>query len=159
MQHYFLIDADHFQFYLEDISIDHDTSILWDEDELLGNPPLAVLDGLLAIGTVRWGQQTKVGVELRQQPPTEIDETQWEQIAEASIMTRAGVLKLITPEGDDQLAPQIEVSPGTYRVRIYYGNLSSVQDELAPQGDDTYYLVLWFDSYVPPRILKPLAGA
>ncbi len=157
MQQRFSIDTDHFQFYLEDISMVHDTNVLW--DNAIGNQQLAVLGGLVAIATARWGQNTSVILELRQQPPATSDDTQWEQIAEASIETISGMLSLTTPEGDVHQAPQIAVVPGSYRVRVYYGNLSSVQDELAPQGADVYQLTIWPDRLVHPSLLKPIEDA
>jgi hypothetical protein len=51
MRYEFRLDTDHFQFYLEDLAIAHDTSLLWSAPVVDGQ--LDVLDGLLAIGTVR----------------------------------------------------------------------------------------------------------
>ena len=51
MRYTFRLDADHFQFYFEDRAIAHDTSLLWSTSVVDGR--LDVLDGLLAIGTVR----------------------------------------------------------------------------------------------------------
>lgn len=135
----FQLDADHFQFYLEDLAIEHDTSLLWDAT---ADPLLQMQDGLIAIGTARWGLHTSVTIEVHQQPPHEDGEA-WEHMREARLRTISGHVHLTAPEVDHHTAPVIPLAPGIYNVRAFYGNLSSVQDELAPHGNDHYKLVLW----------------
>lgn len=51
-------------------------------------------------------------------------------------------------------AARVTVNPGTYRVRIYYGALDSV-DEFRLDGDDHYRVVLWLDANkIEPKIFK-----
>lgn len=152
MHNSFRLNADHFQFYLEDRTIAHDTSLLWSAAILDGR--LDVLDGLLAIGTARYGQDTAVMIDRQEQPPPVADFDTWEVVIEASIRTISGELCLTTPEGDDSQAPTIPIPPGSYRVRIHYGQLHSVTDELAPHGADTYRLIIWPSEPSGSRILK-----
>ena len=142
IQQTFQLHTDHFQFYLEDLGIEHDTSHLWhDRTEHL----LQSLDGLLAIGTARWGLNTSITIQIQHQAPQDTDLTIWEHIREAHLRTISGNLRLTTPEGDPHQAPVIPITPGIYMVRVYYGNMSAVSDELAPEGADHYKLIVWPD--------------
>ena len=152
MHNSFRLNADHFQFYLEDCTIAHDTSLLWTAAFLDGQ--LDVLDGLIAIGIARYGQDTAVTIEHQELPPPTGDFEMWDVVAEASIRTVSGELRLTTPEGDDTQAPILPTLPGSYRVRIYYGHLYNIMDELAPHGPDTYRLIIWPSEPSEPQILK-----
>lgn len=136
----FQLDTEHFQFYREDLVIDHDTSLLWSNQ---ADQQLDSLDGLLAIATARWGLDTAVSIQLRQLAPNIIDENGQDHTSAASIGTISGSLHLTTPQGETSQAPFIPITPGAYSVRVYYINLNSVLDELAPHGQDCYKLVLW----------------
>jgi hypothetical protein len=152
MHNTFRLNTDHFQFYLEDRAIAHDASLLWTSPIVDGR--LDVLDGFIAIGTARWGRDTAVTIERQEQPPPADDVDSWDVVAEASIRTISGKVHLTTPEGDDAQAPAIPLPSGSYRVRVYYGQLQSVADELAPHGADTYRLLIWPSEPSGPRILK-----
>jgi hypothetical protein len=152
MRYELRLDTDHFQFYLEDRAIAHDTSQLWTAPVVDGR--LDALDGLLAIGTARWGQDTPVIIEQQHQLPISDDLDNWDVVVEASIRTISGELCLTTPEGDDAQALAIPFPPGSYRVRVYYSQLQSVTDELAPHGVDSYRLLIWPSELSSPRILK-----
>ena len=152
MRYTFRLDTDHFQFYFEDRAIAHDTSLLWSTPVVDGR--LDVLDGLLAIGTARWGRDTPVTVEYQYQPPASDDLESWDLVAEASLRTISGQVCLTAPEGDDALAPIIPIPAGWYRVRVYYGKLQSVTDELAPHGVDSYHLLIWSSEPSEARLLR-----
>ena len=140
MKYSFQLDTDHFQFYLEDLALEHDASLLWSD---LADPQLDSLDGLLAIATMRWGLDTAVTIELQQSVPDDTDAEIWDLIRNAYIRTVSGKLHVTTPEGQVSQAPFISIMPGIYNVRVYYGGFNSVLDELALQGEDKYKLTLW----------------
>jgi hypothetical protein len=48
-------------------------------------------------------------------------------------------------------AARIEVSPGSYRARLYYGNLDAL-------SDDHYKVVLWLAAPGPLKVLKQRAN-
>ena len=55
-------------------------------------------------------------------------------------------------------APRIEVIPGSYRARIYYGNLGSpANDGLASR--EYYKIFLWSAAPCRPRVLKQRKAA
>ena len=98
--------------------------------------------------------QLAQAIEREHQLPIADDVDGWDVVAEASIRTISGKLRLTTPEGDDAQAPAIPIPPGSYRVRVYYGQLHSVVDELAPHGADIYRLLIWPAEPSSPRMLK-----
>jgi hypothetical protein len=148
----FAIQGDHFQFYLEDVRSQADTSTIWDDDAL--TRMLATGPGLLAVRTARYGGAVRVVVEVRATRPEE-PLTAWDRVVEASIEVPSGELILSAPEaaGAPDL-PRLTVPPGSYRALACYGGLDSVQDEEAKVGADHYRIVLWPGPATRPAVLK-----
>jgi len=73
----FTIQTDHYQFFLEDSLAAVETPDLWDADAL--RAMVGVADGLIAVGTVRYGGETHVVVEVRTDSPP-LDRDVWDQI-------------------------------------------------------------------------------
>jgi hypothetical protein len=73
-------------------------------------------------------------------PDAEIDA--WDQVNECTLQVPSGCI-IVYGIGDD-LTPErrIVVEPGSYRARIYYGNLDSLAAE-SPEGHERYRIVLW----------------
>lgn len=138
--------ADYNQFYLGDASFQADTAApdFWSADafarKLAISPP-----GLIGVGTVRY-DTVPVVVEVHSTPPME-KQGQWDHVVEASLELPSGRLVIdgctsYRPE----TSPHIELSPGTYRVRICYAGQDTVDE-------DWYRVVLWPHSpYEAPRI-------
>ena len=136
----FELFADYFQFYLQDEQSQGDLSNSWTEKAV--SDMLAVAPGV-GVGTVR-NMDVPVEVEvLDSQPNDDFDE--WHHVTEASleVPSRHIIIAGCTDYLPD--AARITVNPGTYRVRIYYGALDSV-DELRLDGNDHYRLALWIDA-------------
>ena len=146
----FELFADYFQFYLQDEQSQGDLSNSWTEKAV--SDMLAVAPGVIGVGTVR-NMDVPVEVEvLDSQPNDDFDE--WDHVTEASLDVPSG--HIIIAGCTDYLpdAARITVNPGTYRVRIYYGALDSV-DELRLDGTDHYRLALWIDANkIKPKVLK-----
>ena len=150
MKQQFELFADYFQFYLQDEQSLGDLSNSWTEKAV--SDMLAVAPGVIGVGTVR-NMDLPVEVEvLDAQPDDNFDE--WDHVTEASFDVPSG--HIIIAGCTDYLpdAARIIVNPGTYKVRIYYGALDSV-DELRLDGDDHYRLALWIDANkIEPKVLK-----
>lgn len=116
---------------------------------------IAASAGAVIIGTVR-RVAVPVTVNLRADEPAE-SEKAWDHIAEASIHTATGIIRLadVTSPSDD--APSITISPGAYRVRVYSGGFDTLSED-GLDGDDHYRLVLWPASAQPPRVVKRYPG-
>ena len=151
-QHDFSIDTDHFQFYLEDCQHSDAEYNLW----LHAFIPeiLDVYDGGLAIGTARWGLQTRVSVVILEEAPDDASLSDWDRVVEASVECRSGCICIASPESGSHEETRMKIAPGWYRVRICWGNIQSVDDELEPTGEDQYVLFLWTASYALPSIIQ-----
>lgn len=142
--------ADYFQFYLQDEQSEGDLSNSWTEKAV--SDMLAIAPSVIGVGTVR-NMDVPVEVEvLDSQPNDNFDD--WDHVTEASLDVPSG--HIIIAGCTDYLpdAARIIVNPGTYKVRIYYGALDSV-DELQLDGNDHYRVVLWLDTNkIDPKVLK-----
>ncbi|HEY0736465.1 MAG TPA: hypothetical protein VGD69_16235 [Herpetosiphonaceae bacterium] len=152
MRYQFTIDADHFQFYLEDDTIERDTSLLWSDQA--HKDRLDVLPGLIAVATERFGGKVAVAIEVVPSEPIDPGFAAWDHVVECCLEVEAERVLLTSAESDISNAPEVPLPPGTYRARVYYGNLDSVSDELDLQGDDHYRIVLWPGAPMEPRVLK-----
>lgn len=136
-QHFELF-ADYFQFYLQDEYVKGDLSDSWTEEAV--RRLLALAPGTIGVGTVR-NMQVSVEVEVCDVPPDD-DPDLWDQVNECSIEVQSGRIVIAGCTDYFPDARRLEVRPGTYRARIYYGDLDTLsQDGLA--GDDHYRVVLW----------------
>lgn len=149
MKYEFSIFADYFQFYLEDDNSETDTSMIWTEQAI--NDLVAVAPGFVAIGTVR-NMDVPVEVEIIASEPTE-DLEQWDHVTECSVSVSSGRLVVIGCTDYREEAVRIELTPDTYRVRIYYGDLDTLSLN-GLDGDDHYRIVMWPGENLPPRVVK-----
>lgn len=134
----FNLFADYFQFYLQDEAANGDLSDAWTEEAVARL--LAVAPGAVGIGTVR-NMEVPVSLEIfASEPP--VDVAAYDHIVEGPLSV--GSKKLVIAGCTDYYpeAARVDVTPGSYRVRVCYSGLNSLsQDGL--EGDDHYHLQLW----------------
>ncbi len=149
-EHHFQLFADYFQFYLQDGEADGDLSASWTDEAV--QCLLALAPGTIGVGTVR-DTDVPVTVEVRDEAPVESDYSPWDQINEGSIEVPSG--RLVVAGCTDYFpdAARVLITPGTYRARIYYGQLDSLRED-GLEGDDHYRVVLWPAPTSPRRLLK-----
>jgi hypothetical protein len=134
------------QFYVMDESTEYDPD--WTTEA--GVRLLAKNTGILGIGTVRTDAYVRVILEITSAKPKDDDFDAWDQVNECSLSIASGKL-IVTGIGDElSQVPRIHVRPGSYRCRIYYGNLASVSTDKL-EGNDHYKLVLWKSA--PSRLI------
>lgn len=146
----FQLFADYFQFYLEnDSGAETDRSSLWTPEAVKNL--LAVSPGVIGIGTVR-NMTVPVTVEILDGEPME-DTGAWDQVSECSLEVPSG--RIVVYGCTDYLpdAARINVTPGIYKARIYYGKLAALSED-GLQGEDHYTVVVWQGSQIPARIIK-----
>jgi len=151
MKQQFELFADYHLFYLQDEQSEKDLSNSWTEQAV--SDMLAVAPGVIGVGTV-WNMDVPVEVEVLDSQPND-NFNEWDHVTEASLEVPSG--RIIIAGCTDYLpdAARITVQPGTYKVRIYYGALDSVDEELGLDGDDHYKVVLWLDANkIEPKVLK-----
>jgi hypothetical protein len=111
---------------------------------------LANNTGILGIGTLRTDTYVPVILEITSAKPKHDDFGAWDQVNECSLSIASGKL-IVTGIGDElSQVPRIPVRPGSYRCRIYYGDLASVSTNKL-EGNDHYKLVLWKSA--PSRLI------
>ena len=134
----FKLFADYYQFYLQDEAAEGNLSESWTPEAV--DRLLAVAPGVIGVGTVR-NMDVPVTIEVADgEPPLDIEK--WDQINECNLEVRSG--RIVVAGCTDYFpdAARIEVQPGTYRARIYYGSLTSLGDD-GLTGGDNYKVLLW----------------
>jgi hypothetical protein len=148
-RHHFDLFADYHQFYLQDEPVDGNLGDSWTQEAT--DRLLAITDGTIGVGTVR-NMTVPVDVEvLDAEPRDSFDE--WDQINECSIHVKSG--RIVVAGCTDYFpdAARIQVAPGIYRARIYYGKLDALSED-GLEGEDHYRVVLWAGDATPPVVLK-----
>jgi hypothetical protein len=145
--------ADYHQFYLQDEGAEMPPHHIWNEQT--AKDMIAVAPGYVAVGAAR-NMNVPVEVEVRDtEPADELGE--WDHVTECGIEIPSGKLVIagcIDPFTD---AARIPVRPGSYRMRVYYGDLEALSwDGL--EGDDHYKVVLWPSDDMSMRVIKRGAG-
>jgi len=141
--------ADYFQFYLQDEKVSGDLSDAWREEAVKNL--LAIAPGTIGVGTVR-NMDVPVEVELFESAPMETFEA-WDQVNECDLEIRSGTIVIAGCTDYFPEAARIQVEPGTYRARIYYGELNSLSED-GLDGDDHYKVALWMSEPKGVHILK-----
>ncbi len=141
--------ADYSQFLLQDEQLRGNLAESWNEQS--ASDRVAVAPGVIGVGTAR-NYLVPVTIQVRRSEP-EDDPESWDHIAEASLDVPSGRVVIAGPTDDFADSPRLTVTPGTYRVRIYYGGLDTVSPN-GLEGSDHYRVVLWPGDSLPPRVLR-----
>jgi hypothetical protein len=145
--------ADYFQFYLQDESVEGDLSDSWTKDAV--DRLLAVAPGTIGVGTVR-NMTVPVVVEIANGEPDE-DFGAWDQVNECTIEVTSGRIVIAGCTDYFPDAARINLPSGSYRARVYYGELNSLSPD-GLEGEDHYKVVLWSAGPSPLRVLKQDIG-
>jgi hypothetical protein len=141
--------ADYFQFYLQDEGAEGDLSNSWTQEAV--DRLLAVAPGTIGVGTVR-NMNVAVVVEISDGEP-DSDLSAWDQVNECTVDVPSGRVVVAGCTNYFPDAARIELSPGSYRARIYYGSLRSLSED-GLDGDDHYRVALWTAAPGPVQVLK-----
>lgn len=149
-EYHYELFADYFQFYLQDEQAEGDLSNSWTSEAV--ERMLALAPGTIGVGTAR-NMTVPVTVEIREFPPQKEDFIIWDQVNECSIDVPSGSLVIAGCTDDFSDAVRIPLSPGSYRARIYYGQLDDLSND-GLEGNDLYKIVLWPSENSELKILK-----
>ena len=130
--------AEYHQFYLQDEQAEPDTPDDWGEQ--LTTQMIAVEPGIVGVATVR-NMKVPLRVDLLDGRPND-DFSAWDQVAEASLDVPSGQMVIAGCMDSLSNAKRLSVSPGCYRVRVYYGGLDTLSAD-GLEGEDHYQVVLW----------------
>lgn len=130
--------ADYFQIYLQDEKAEVDLSKIWTEEAI--DRKLALAPGIICVGTAR-NMTVPLTIEVHDDAP---EETQgdWNQINECNIEVPSGKLVVLGCTDYFPDAARIDLMPGNYFARIYYGGLESISWN-GLDGEDHYVVRLW----------------
>ena len=146
--------ADYYQFYVWDANQNPRAPVNWSDDDVENR--LKVAEHVVVIRPVR-NMIVPVTFEVHDAAPgCSLDD--WDHVAECSISCPSGKFSIQECSGDS--VGSIIVAAGTYRIRVYYGNLASLSAD-GLDGDDRYLLTIWTAPAGPMQILKrwPVANA
>jgi hypothetical protein len=152
MKHNFLIFADYHMVWVQDEDACKNGGDMCDiiTDQACTDM-LAIGQGTICIMTVR-NMTVPVEIEIcDNQPIDNLDE--WDQVVECGIDIPSGETVIYGTTDDTSQSPRITLLPGSYRARIYYGNLDSVNGS-GTEGDDTYKVVLYPGTLPTTHFLK-----
>lgn len=147
MKRSYSIFADYHQFYLWDKDIGPDAPTDYTDVDIARR--IKAAPNVVVIQPER-NMEVPVEVELRDREP-DADCEQWDHIAEASLELPSGHLEIHECTGGP--IDHFHLSPGTYRVRAYYGSLNELSED-GLVGNDHYKLVLWPAEFAPVTVLK-----
>jgi hypothetical protein len=141
--------TEYYQFYILDKNSKAatDSDIFWTPQA--GIDKIAVENGLLGI-TVGKYAEIDVEVNVLETQTSERNFDEFEHIAQASIDVPSGVLQIKDCTGFDTIL-ELNLKPGTYAVRSYSANLSSIQSD---SGDDYYLIEIWASEKIERKVLK-----
>jgi hypothetical protein len=151
MKHTYSIFADYHQFYLWDQDVSPNAPTDYTDIDI--ERRIKAAPNVIVIQPER-NMDVPVTLEvLATEPDPDFD--QWDHIAEASLELPSGHLEIHECTGGS--IDRIDLSPGTYRVRAYFGALNELSKD-GLEGDDHYRLVLWPAAFAPVSVLKQFPG-
>jgi len=132
------IFADYHQILLHDEFFKDDAADSWGEEAY--KQMVDISDGCVALATAR-NLEVPVEIVVCDSEPCE-DPDSWDHIVQCSINLPSG--KLVVRGVSDYLpdAKRIDLKPGQYSVRLFYGGLDTLSDD-GLDGNDLYKVVLW----------------
>jgi hypothetical protein len=145
------IFADYFQFYLWDKVANPSVAVDWTEQDVSNR--LKVAPNVAIVSPVR---NMPVPVEfeiLSEAPAYSLDD--WDHVAECSLDLPSGIFEVHECTGGS--ITTLRVSPGTYRIRAYYGGLNTLS-ESGLEGEDHYLVTLWRAPLADLNVLKQWHG-
>ena len=142
--------ADYFQFYIQDENALGDLSNSWTQEAV--DRLLALTSGTIGVGTVR-NMTVPVTIKIFESAPEMLADIEHiAQINECDLETTTSRLVLAGCTEYFAGAMRIDLLPGIYRARLYYGNLDKLsEDEL--DGEDFYEIHLWQTNKNAPLLI------
>ena len=147
MKKTFKIFADYFQFYLWDKEAAPEAPSDYTDEDLAIRMKAA--PNVVVIQPAR-NVFVPVEFEVSEHAP-EPELADWDHVAEASLELPSGRLEIHECTGGS--IDSINLVPGTYRVRAYFGALEELSEDRL-KGNDHYRVVVWPAPFAPINVLK-----
>jgi hypothetical protein len=145
--------ADYHQFYIGDTGVGPMAPTDYTDEDVRCR--VKVAPNVVVIQPER-NMTVPVEIELRD-ADAGFDEAEWDHVAECSIDLRTGRLQVHECTGGPLL--DLNVAPGSYRVRAVFAGLGTLSDD-GLDGEDRYRVVLWPSPMAPLQVVKqwPVSG-
>jgi hypothetical protein len=148
VKHSYRIFADYFQIYIWD---ERGTPLIDWKTEAYTRERVAVAPGVVGISTAR-NMSVPLEVEIRQSEPRDSHKA-WDQVVDCAIHISSGRIVIAGTTDDPDTAPRISISPGNYKVRVFFAGLDKISAN-GLNGSDRYRVVFWPGELAPIRVLK-----
>ncbi len=145
----FEFDTSYHQFYIADKNSTRtaDSKDFWTDQAL--SDKLAIGENILGVSTASYGP-IKGEITVLKNQPKKRDFSKYDHIVEAGIRVDSGILQ-IADSPNFHVEKEIELQPGSYRIRIYFSDLD-IQDE--DEGGDFYSIEIWRSEETEKTIIK-----
>jgi hypothetical protein len=137
------------QFYIYDKNSEGNTGSVSFWNNVAHNDRLAIEEGILGVGTECYGP-VRGELQIIEAANNEINLNDYDHIVEAGIRITSGTIQVLDCP-DSNVEFEINVKPGSYRVRIYSSNLVSV---VGDEGDDFYRIEIWPSNIMVRTVFK-----
>ncbi len=149
--HAFALFADYHQFYLWDPGAEPRAPEDYTDEDV--RRLVKVGPNVVVIQPVR-NMTVAVELELCDRDPG-FNASQWDHIAECGLDLPTGKLQVHECTGGPVL--DLDVTPGSYRLRALFGGLGTISEN-GLDGKDFYAISLWPEATAPLRIVKQWEG-
>ena len=147
LRHELKVYADYHQFYVWDAGVDPQApEDFTDEDT---RRMVKVAPNVVVIQPVR-NMEVPVELEVHETDPG-CESSDWDHVVETGIELLTGKLQIHECTGGPAL--DLQLSPGSYRVRTLFSGLGTLSAD-GLEGDDRYRIVLWPGPVVPLHVTK-----
>jgi len=115
------------------------------------NSRLGVYENMLAIYTESYGH-IKGELFLLCKENKDSDFSSYDHIVEGSLNVKSGFIQFLDCP-NSQVELEMQVTPGKYRVRVFFSNLLGYDSD-DEESDDFYIIEIWPNSHSEKKILK-----
>lgn len=143
--------ADYFQFYLWDKEIAPEVPTEWSDEDVSRH--LKVDRNIVVVSPVR-NMTVPVSIAVHPSEPT-YDIARWDHVAECSLELPSGELEVHECTGGSVCV--FSLQPGTYRVRVLFEGLGTL-DDTGLEGNDAYRIELWSAPARDLEVIKQWGG-
>ena len=152
IRHKLEVFADYHQFYLWDRATNPLAPTDYTDQDVQNM--VKVAPGVVVIQPVR-NMTVPVNLEVHETEP-ECDATEWDHVVECSLDLPTGKLQVHECTGGPVL--DLDLDPGSYRVRALFAGLSTLSPD-GLDGEDEYTVALWKGLPTSLRVVKQWSGA
>ena len=149
MKYKFNFYTQYHQFYLCDKTSlkNTDSNDFWTTEAT--DDRMAIKSDIIGVGTECYGT-IRGELNVLDSVNNQFDTSKFDHIVEGGVEIKSGILQILDcPNSNVEL--EVKIKPGTYRIRVYSSNLSSV---IGDEGDDYYKIEIWPNRNMARKVLK-----